>query len=671
MDSKSSKKGIKKGGKMKTSDKAQSERPDITERLKDDKFVVGALQALYREQEADEQMMKHTHYKNGRGFNSHDAGVLSDIADFYNKRGLLTSKQIDFARRKIEKYSGQLEHLDIESLPIKKAAVDKKEIETLKWTGLLDNKILIKFQFPRGDSRFRETLGHVKTLTGRKWNPELDDKPWTCPLALDSFEALREWKFDISSELQEWYDKMQYEDEKKIVNIPGLGMNLYPFQTRGVEFVESRKGRALIGDEMGLGKTAQALAWIQLNKETSLPALVIVPASIKLNWERECKMWCPDLSVQILSGKSNGGAGLTDITIINYDIVSARKKELLSIKYKTVVMDEVHFTKNNKAQRTKAVRSLARRTKNIIALSGTPIVNRPIEFFNCLNMIMPERFPSFWKYAHEYCGAKHNGFGWDFSGASNIEKLHEIVTKSIMIRRKKSEVMKDLPAKVRIVIPLEIDNKKEYDKAEVDFISWVRKEFGNEKAASAAQASTLAEIEGLKQLTIAGKMNGIISWIQNFIESGEKLVVFCTHHKTVDILMDEFKGISVRLDGRNNQKAKQEAVDQFQTNNKIKLFVGNIKAAGIGITLTAASSTCFVELGWQPGEHDQAEDRVHRIGQEADSVNAYYLIAHDTIEEEIAELIDKKRKVLEKVLDGKAVEGSSLLSELLNRMLNK
>lgn len=319
-----------------------------------------------------------------------------------------------------------------------------------------------------------------------------------------------------------------------------------------------------------------------------------------------------------------------------------------------VLVSNCHYIKNQKAQRTKTVNKLAGGIPHLICLSGTPIINRPIEMFNSIKLIEPSLFPSFFQYAQKYCGATHNGYGWDFGGATNTEELHNKLTGSVMLRRLKSEVLKDLPAKIRTVIPLTLDNRKEYEKAKQE----TRDDIGGADGADA-----LVAIEKLKQVSIKGKMKQAIQWIHNFIDQ-EKLVVFCHHKDVVDELMKEFKDIAVKVDG--GTKHRQKAVDAFQNDPSIKLFIGTL-AAIEGLTLTAASSTCFLELWWSPGKHDQGEDRVHRIGQEADSVNAYYLVGVDTIEEDIAELLDEKRGVLASVLDGVEVEESSLLTELLKR----
>lgn len=291
--------------------------------------------------------------------------------------------------------------------------------------------------------------------------------------------------------------------------------------------------------------------------------------------------------------------------------------------------------------------------------------------YNAISFTEPRLFPSFWKFAQRYCGAKHNGFGWDFGGASNIAELHQKLSSTIMIRRLKSEVLKDLPPKMRNIVPMQIENEQKYRKAEADFIAWVRQEYGDKKAAKAKQAEALTRIEGLKQLAVQGKLDACMEWIGDFLESGEKLVVFGVHKFVIDALMSRFAGQVVKVDGSTKNSDRQAAVDAFQNNDTIRLFVGNIQAAGVGLTLTAASNTCFLELPWTPGAADQAEDRVHRIGQTAESVSAWYLLAHGTVEEDMAELIDRKRQILTRLMDGKDVEEGSMISELLNKYLKE
>ena len=342
-------------------------------------------------------------------------------------------------------------------------------------------------------------------------------------------------------------------------------------------------------------------------------------------------------------------------------------KALIAYEPKVVIMDEVHYTKNGKAKRTRAAKQLAKKALHVMALSGTPIVNRPIEFFNSINMIRPDIFPSFWHFAEEFCGAKWNGFGWDFTGATNTKKLHKLLTETIMIRRRKEDVLTDLPAKIHAVVPFEIDNREEYKRASENIIDWILQSEGKEKAEKASQAEVLVEFEKLKQLAVRGKMEAVKEWISIFLESGEKLVLFATHTATLNALQVAFPKINVRLDGSTSQKGRQEAVDAFQRNDKIRLFLGNVKAAGVGITLTAASNVSFVELPWTPGEFEQAADRLHRIGQK-NTVNVWVLVAQETVEEDVATIISSKQKVLVAILDGEEVNQDTVLTELIKKI---
>jgi len=459
---------------------------------------------------------------------------------------------------------------------------------------------------------------------------------------------------------------------------------------------------------MGLGKTIQALAYVHLHPEIS-PVIIICPASLKLNWAQEIEACMDGRKIQLLEGTTPSElSDSSDIIIINYDVLKFWADAIKAIHPGLIITDEAHYFKSNRALRTKAVKKVAKGVPHFIALSGTPIVNRPMELFNALQIIDPSAIPSFWDYAKKYCGAKHNGFGWDFSGASNTEELHEKLTGSVMIRRKKKDVLKDLPDKVRSFIPFELSNKKEYKKAEDNFIEFIKDrtrsdldkteeklkeelketmekygvdsyDFGDhilnkdeivkDKVAKVSNAPVLTQIESLKQLAVEGKIEGVIDWVRNFLEVDGKLVIFATHKNVIARLMKEFGSIAVKIDGSVSMEDRDKAVQSFQNNDKIQLFVGNIKAAGIGLTLTAASNVAFIELPWTPGDLDQAEDRCHRIGQK-NSVNIHYLLAHGTIESELAHLLDSKRQVLDSVLDGITSVEESLLTELMNKYKN-
>jgi len=506
-----------------------------------------------------------------------------------------------------------------------------------------------------------DVLQNVRSLPGRKWHVE--EKCWTAPIFPETIESLKKWGFILDDKLQNYLRKTEAHSNKIInLGIKGLQGKLYPFQKEGVAFIEANKGRALIADEMGLGKTIQALAWLQLHPELR-PVVIVVPASLKLNWAKEALIWIPNPNVEILVG-TTPWKPMADIIIINYDILHAWVDRLQKTKPQVLITDECHYYKSNQAQRTKAVKKLAKGIRHVIALSGTPIINRPVEAFNALKIIDPELFPDYWYFVRRYCNAKHTGFGWDLSGASHTNELHRLLTSTVMIRRLKKDVLPDLPAKARSFVPIQLHNRGDYQAAERDFIAFIKETKGKEAAIRASNAEALAKIEVLKQLAVKGKLNEAIGWIEDFLEIEDKLVVFATHRFTIEALMKKFSNVAVKVDGSVSQLDRQKAVDNFQTSPKIKLFIGNIKAAGVGITLTASSNVAFLELPWTPGDLSQAEDRCHRIGQK-DSVNIHYLLAIDTIEEKIAKLLDRKRKVLDAVLDGKETGKSSLLSELI------
>lgn len=537
-----------------------------------------------------------------------------------------------------------------------------------EWKG----QIAIKFPYNQ------ETVAQVKSFYYKDWEYHPKGKYWTCKLKVEYIQKLQEWGFELDGTLieilmdhkvKELEQLQRVENFQEITEIPGLKKTPFPFQMDGVNFMELKDGRVFIGDEMGLGKTIQALAYLQLHPEKA-PVVIICPASLMLNWYKEIRDTTTNRRVKILQGKKSEPLLNSDIIIVNYDVLYYWVDALKAINPQVIITDEAHYYKNSRAKRTKAIKSLAKQVPHFIALSGTPIVNRPIEMYNALSIIDKDAVPSFWDYARKYCGAKHNGFGWDFSGATNTEELHEVLTNSVMIRRKKKDVLKDLPDKIRGFIPFSIDNSAEYSKAEGDFINYVKETKGEKAAAKASSAEVLSQIESLKQIAVKGKMEAAIEWIRDFLETGEKLVLFAVHKAVINRIMDEFGNVAVKIDGSVSAKDRDLAATRFQEDERTLLFVGNIKAAGVGLTLTRASNVAFLELPWSPGDLDQAEDRCHRIGQK-DSVNIHYLLANGTIESDLAQLLDKKRKVLDSVLDGAVTAEESLLTEIINQTLGR
>ena len=530
-----------------------------------------------------------------------------------------------------------------------------------------NGKFIIRFPFNS------ETLSKVKSISGRKFIPA--KKYWVCPINEHTATQLRTFGFELLGLTQSDLDVLVGQPahvDYPIIQIPKLKRDIYEFQNRGVSFLQQNLGRGLIADEMGLGKTIQAVVWLHLNRKKLKHSIIIIvcPASVKLNWKRELKKWNKYYSVALVEGKKSTDLPDADIYIINYDILSGWVQHFKTYyTVSTIITDECHYYKNSSAARTKAVKKLAKGVPYFIALSGTPIINRPEEIFNAIHIINPSTFPNFWNYAQRYCDATNNGWGWDFSGASNVRELHDLLISSrTMIRRKKNDVLKELPDKIRSFIPLPLSNTNEYNKADKYFLEYVREVKGKKAAKRASAAEVLTQIEVLKQVAIHGKLDKAIEWIKDFRETGEKLVIFTIHKFVIDRLMEEFKRYAVKVDGSLSGKQKDKAVLSFQNDPKCTIFVGNIKAAGVGLTLTAASSVAFLELPWTPGELAQAEDRIHRIGQK-NACCIYYLLSQDTIEEKLGMILDQKLTLLNNVLDGIDPEDDALFDNLLNEYI--
>jgi len=536
---------------------------------------------------------------------------------------------------------------------------------SFKSTG--DLGIQISFPYNKVD------VQHMHMLKDRRWHS--DQKCWTCTMTTGALKLLTEWGFEMDPRFDNYTKIKPATKIKQGPEIKGLKKTLYPFQQVGVEFIESRGGRALVADEMGLGKTIQALAWLQLHPELR-PAVIVVPAVAKLKWVREAQDWMADPKAVALHGTQPGPSTLKkywenvfrEIYVINYDILSSWIPFLQKINPKAVIIDECHYIKNNKAKRTKAVKRLAKGIDHVICLSGTPIKNRPAEIYNGVKLVDPLLLPEPWPFYKKYCGLKHNGFGWDWTGASNTKELHKLLTDNCMIRRLKKEVLPDLPTKTRTFVPMPLDNKTEYRDAELNFIDYLRGKKGEEAVEKAGAAQHLVQVAMLKQLAIQGKIKHCIQWIEDFLEVEDKLVVFCVHRNVAHDLMEHFGDIAVKIVGGMSAQQKEDAYTSFQTSGKIKLFVGNIQAAGVAIDLFAASHVAFLELPQTPGDMVQAEDRLLRIGQE-NNVTVHFLLAQDTIDEKMAMLLDRKAKVIAAVTDGAEVPQQSMLTELINEYL--
>jgi SNF2 family DNA or RNA helicase len=539
----------------------------------------------------------------------------------------------------------------------------------------------------------------ARQLPSRQWDSTT--KGWLVPITPATALRVLEWassrRFTITPAAQQaienateiadlLYEASAAKDDPLEV-IPGLR----PFQRAGVAYALATR-RCMIADEMGLGKTVQALAFLEgVENGKGFPAIVICPASLKLNWQREAARWLPDRTTVVINGKDADIPDGVDIYIVNYDLfgrgairrrndagkivmIYPMVEEFKFLKAKSIVLDESHYVKNPDAHRTKACRELCAGVPNRLCLSGTPVLNRPYELISQVQMLglLHEVFGGRRAFIDTYCEAELTRFGTAYTGAKNLDELNRKMRSSFFVRRRKADVLKELPPKVRSYVPMQLTNEREYMRAERDLIKWIMETDGMEAARRAKAAEHLVRIEKLKQLAVAGKLAGAVSWIKDFLDSGEKLVVFVTHKTVVTELQATLKDSygAVTIDGSTSQRDRQAAVDNFQNDDTVRVLIGNLKAAGVGLTLTTASNVAFLELGWTPAEHDQAEDRVHRITQQ-DSVTAWYLMAANTIDADITELLESKRKVVTAATDGGEIGEGSILGDLVSRLRDR
>lgn len=447
----------------------------------------------------------------------------------------------------------------------------------------------------------------------------------------------------------------------------------YKYQRQGAAKIEDFDGRALLADEMGLGKTLQSLLWRRMHSEIER-TVVICPAGLKYNWQREAMVHF-NLRTEVLEGTKPPKRRLTTscpIVIINYDILKAWLPWLVKFDPELVILDEVHYCKNPDAQRTKFAKALCEDAQYVIGLSGTPLTSRPAELYSVLNIINPDEFPeSEWPdYAERHCNPKRTPYGWDYRGAARLKELHSRLKDTCMIRRRKKDVLSQLPEKAQHVTLMDVKNRKEYEFARDHLIEWVSSRYGKVRAHRAMRAKAFVKVSYLKRLAARLKFRSVLEWIDNFFEeTDQKLVAAVVHKKAAKSLHKRFPN-SVVITGDVTGKKRQRAVDKFQEDNNTKLLIGNIQAAGVGLNLTAASTGVFAEMAWTPGEHVQMMDRLHRIGQKR-GVQWYWLVARDTIEEKMCSLLQTKMKDIHAVLDGEDGAGDLNVFDLLVEEISK
>uniref|UniRef100_A0A9J8A0R0 SWI/SNF-related matrix-associated actin-dependent regulator of chromatin subfamily A-like protein 1 n=1 Tax=Cyprinus carpio carpio TaxID=630221 RepID=A0A9J8A0R0_CYPCA len=422
---------------------------------------------------------------------------------------------------------------------------------------------------------------------------------------------------------------------------PQLTRSLMPFQRDGVNFAVSREGRLLLADDMGLGKTVQAIC-IAAYYKSEWPLLVVAPSSVRFTWAEAFRRWLPSVRADsinvVVTGRDSLRSGL--INIISYDLLNRMDKQQPSSPFSVIIMDESHFLKNMKTARCRAALPLLKTAKRVILLSGTPAMSRPAELYTQILAVRPSLFPRFHDFGTRYCDAKQLPWGWDYSGSSHLGELKLLLEETLMLRRLKSEVLSQLPAKQRKVVTVTTDGTNSRTKAALN---------------AAAKELKSQEKEALLVFfnhTAEAKIRAIMEYISDMLECGrEKFLVFAHHKLVLDSITKELaeKGISyIRIDGSTASAERQQLCDRFQSSQKSCVAVLSVTAANMGLTLHSADLVVFAELFWNPGVLIQAEDRVHRIGQTS-NVDIHYLVAKGTADDYLWPMIQEKMNVLEQV----------------------
>ena len=464
-----------------------------------------------------------------------------------------------------------------------------------------------------------------------------------------------------------------------VVAVPApTGLAYLPYQLAGIDYAKARTN-TLIADEMGLGKTIQAIGLI--NSDPSIrKVLIVCPASLKINWLRELEKWLVEpRSIEI----ANGLWPSADIIIINYDILGKWRSAIDADNYDLLIVDEAHYAKNSKALRTKLLLGYSDRrapqnnmapiaAKRRVFLTGTPIVNRPKELWSLVEALDPQGLgQNFMSFMKRYTAAHQGEYGWDFSGAANLEELQQRLRSKFMIRRLKADVLTELPAKRRQIILLTPSDRAARAAIAAELEAFERAERAREQAradieraqaagdneAYAAAVARLRQAQGLlftemsrvRHETAVRKIPQCIEHLTECLDSEQKVVCFVHHHDVADALKEAFPTAAV-VTGQIGLVQRQAEVDRFMTDPACRLFIGGIQSAGVGLTLTVASHVVFCELDWVPGNISQAEDRCHRIGQ-VNSVLVQHLVFDGSIDARMAAVIIAKQAVIEAAVD--------------------
>ena len=425
-----------------------------------------------------------------------------------------------------------------------------------------------------------------------------------------------------------------------------------------------RNKKFILADDMGLGKTTSTI--IAALETGAKKILIVCPASLKINWQREIENYS-SRSVYISEGKKFSTEH--DFVIVNYDILKnfhdikdKEKSEIMKINFDLVIMDEAHMISNPQAQRTKIANDIASKSERVWLLSGTPMTSRPMNYYNLLNLVDSPVAANWMAYAKRYCNGFQFSVGkrkvWNVTGASNLEELRKR-TQTHILRRLKEEVL-DLPEKIITPVYLRLKSK-DYEELMGEYFDW----YDSRPEESSSLTIQFSKLMKVRKVIAQEKINNTIELAENIIEQGKKVIIFTNFTDTLNIIYNHFGKQAVYLDGSCSKFHRQNAVDEFQTNDKIRVFVGNLKAAGVGITLTSAEAVIMNDLSFVPAEHSQAEDRSHRIGQK-NSTSVYYPLFENTIEGAIYDILNRKKKIISTVMGDDMMDDASTIEEMLN-----
>jgi len=435
-------------------------------------------------------------------------------------------------------------------------------------------------------------------------------------------------------------------------------------QKEAIEKLTSNK-KFILADDMGLGKTTSTI--ISSIETKSKKILIVCPASLKINWFREIQNYT-DRSIYICEGKKYEDA---DFVIVNYDIIKnfhdPKNKEesiLLKSNFDLVILDECHYIKNSQAIRTKLVNDFVKNVDRLWLLTGTPMTSRPIDYYNLLRLVDSPVSLNWQAYVIRYCGGYQFRVGgnkkiWNTNGATNLDELRERT--SLQILRRLKENVLDLPEKIITPVYLKLKSK-EYEELMGEYFDWYR----NKRDESSSLTIQFSKLMKVRQVIANEKVESTIELCENILEQDKKVIVFTNFTDTLHRIHSHFGKKAVYLDGSCSEIARQHAIDEFQNNDKIKVFVGNLKAAGVGITLTAGEVIVMNDLSFVPSDHAQAEDRAYRYGQK-NNVLVYYPIFENTVEGAIYDILSHKKQIINQVM-GDNLNNGDIVEEIMSKI---